>query len=57
MTGVHIAWHYAQQNKKTRERKRQLFYCAPSNEAVDVVAREYTELACRPVDFVVASRP
>ncbi|XP_065832420.1 3'-5' exoribonuclease HELZ2-like isoform X4 [Oscarella lobularis] len=44
VTGVHIAWHYAQQNKKTRERKRQLFYCAPSNEAVDVVARRLKEI-------------
>ena len=45
VTGVHIAWLYAKEIRKRRVKRSKLFVCAPSNEAVDLIAsRFYTSL-------------
>jgi superfamily I DNA and/or RNA helicase/exoribonuclease R len=43
VTGVHIAWCFAKDNRDTGE-GRQVLYCAPSNEAVDVVTKNLMKL-------------
>ena len=50
VTGVHIAYWFAQMNKKRSPSMEKdgeecngfmVFYCGPSNKSVDVVARMY----------------
>ena len=42
VTGVHIAWLFAMEIRKTRDvsktKRPKLFVCAPSNESVDLIA-------------------
>ncbi|XP_065845025.1 3'-5' exoribonuclease HELZ2-like isoform X3 [Oscarella lobularis] len=48
VTGVHIAWLFAMEIRKTRDvsktKRPKLFVCAPSNEAVDLIARKLKRL-------------
>ena len=50
VTGVHIAYWFAQLNRKRKLAEKKdgkehsgsmVFYCGPSNKSVDVVARKY----------------
>eukprot|EP00118_Oscarella_pearsei_P023886 m.292099 g.292099 ORF g.292099 m.292099 type:complete len:3100 (+) comp40730_c1_seq7:4098-13397(+) len=52
VTGIHIAWWLSQQNvqKSKGWGRNQLYYCAPSNEAVDLVARKLRKVMMQKID-------